>query len=389
MTEPAGVAELEGVIDRVALDADPATVARALQLLDRLTSLVTEAVGRFVKGGAWADTSMSPTAWLKSHARRSVSQARVLVETAELLARSPVLAAAYRTGDVSSGQVHAVNVNVRDQIDAWTQHEADVVPMLQPLSVADSAVVMNRWRQWADSQSDEAPAPERRGFHLSRTMHDHYEGSLHLSPEGGSIVASALRAAETIDCPGEPPRRAAERRADALVELCQFYLNHAQRLAGQPRRRRPHVDVVVGIDRWAGLFPARAETSDGVSLAQWAIDTYLCDATVARVLLDAPSHVLDYGRSRRTLPAGVARAVIALDVRCRWPGCDRPPAWCDIHHLDPFAEGGPTSVANHVLLCARHHQLLHRLRCRAERAPDNTVIIKFADGRILLSRPPP
>ena len=47
------------------------------------------------------------------------------------------------------------------------------------------------------------------------------------------------------------------------------------------------------------------------------------------------------------------------DPGCRFPGCDRPPAWTDGHHIKHWADGGPTLPWNLVLLCSRHHYRVH------------------------------
>ncbi|MET7672719.1 HNH endonuclease signature motif containing protein, partial [Micromonospora luteifusca] len=44
---------------------------------------------------------------------------------------------------------------------------------------------------------------------------------------------------------------------------------------------------------------------------------------------------------------------------CAFPGCDRPPRWCDAHHIHHWADGGTTNLDNAVLLCAYHHRHLH------------------------------
>jgi hypothetical protein len=51
--------------------------------------------------------------------------------------------------------------------------------------------------------------------------------------------------------------------------------------------------------------------------------------------------------------------VIARDGGCRYPGCDRPAGFCRTHHVVHWINGGRTAVHNLVLLCDRHHHVIH------------------------------
>ena len=77
--------------------------------------------------------------------------------------------------------------------------------------------------------------------------------------------------------------------------------------------------------------------------------------------LAGPSLPLDIGYAA-SHPAGIRNAVILRDRRCRWPGgCAQPAAACQVHHVRHLAHGGPTSLADCVLLCSFHHQVvIHR-----------------------------
>jgi 5-methylcytosine-specific restriction protein A len=92
------------------------------------------------------------------------------------------------------------------------------------------------------------------------------------------------------------------------------------------------------------------------------LDTVLrlaCDSSLCRIVLSGESEVLDVGRRTRVVPAPLRRAVIARDRHCRWRGCTRPPQWCDVHHIVPWADDGHTVLVNLCLLCRYHHSLLH------------------------------
>lgn len=72
------------------------------------------------------------------------------------------------------------------------------------------------------------------------------------------------------------------------------------------------------------------------------------------------SRPLDVARSERLYTWRQRVALAARDGGCLFPECDRPPAWCEAHHIDFWArDGGKTDVARGVLLCRHHHLLMH------------------------------
>ncbi|MCZ7534579.1 MAG: HNH endonuclease [Acidimicrobiia bacterium] len=102
----------------------------------------------------------------------------------------------------------------------------------------------------------------------------------------------------------------------------------------------------------AHLGPVSAET-----VRRWA-----CDASISRVITGTRGEPLEAGRQRRTVTGAQRRALVVRDAGCRFPGCDRQPAWCAPHHLVHWADGGPTDLDNLLLLCHRHHRLVHEGR---------------------------
>lgn len=90
-----------------------------------------------------------------------------------------------------------------------------------------------------------------------------------------------------------------------------------------------------------------------------AIRRWLCDGTVLPVVLNGEGRVLDIGREQRPFPLRLRRAVAARDGGCSAPGCSMPAPWCEVHHIQHWEHGGPTSVDNGVLLCSHHHHAVH------------------------------
>jgi hypothetical protein len=85
-----------------------------------------------------------------------------------------------------------------------------------------------------------------------------------------------------------------------------------------------------------------------------------CDGEIQRLVLGPDSLPLDIGRTTRVIPPALRAAVMTRDGGCAAPGCDRPPAWCEAHHIHHWADGGPTAIDNLIALCNRHHHELHQ-----------------------------
>jgi len=85
----------------------------------------------------------------------------------------------------------------------------------------------------------------------------------------------------------------------------------------------------------------------------------VCDAKIGRIVMQGTSEVLDLGRATRLASPAQRRAVLRRDEHCVWPGCDRPPPMCDVHHVIPWNHGGPTDLENLALVCGHHHRRIH------------------------------
>jgi hypothetical protein len=107
--------------------------------------------------------------------------------------------------------------------------------------------------------------------------------------------------------------------------------------------------------------------------------------------LNTKSAVLDIGYAD-TIPDYIRKAVIARDKGCAWPGCNRRPAACDVHHVKHKRHGGKTSSTDCVMLCQYHHDVcIHRLGWEIELLPDGSTRATSPDGTTILRShgPPP
>ena len=106
-----------------------------------------------------------------------------------------------------------------------------------------------------------------------------------------------------------------------------------------------------------GLGSAHLDT--GVALSAGQARRLACEAGIVPAVLGGPSEVLDLGRTMRLANVAIQRAIRLLHDSCAAEGCERPVAWCELHHRRPWSEGGETSLANTVPLCGHHHRRAH------------------------------
>lgn len=85
-----------------------------------------------------------------------------------------------------------------------------------------------------------------------------------------------------------------------------------------------------------------------------------CDASIIPIVMGAAGEVLDVGHDERIVTPAIRKALIARDKGCTFPECTRVVQWTEAHHITHWANGGETSLANSCLLCSHHHHLIHR-----------------------------
>ena len=96
-------------------------------------------------------------------------------------------------------------------------------------------------------------------------------------------------------------------------------------------------------------------SSDGTLISTREVLQLAREAEVIPAVLNAAGAVLSLGRVRRIASRSQTLALIARDVGCSFPTCDRPPQWCERHHIREWVDGGQTDLDNLTLLCRYHH----------------------------------
>ena len=274
---------------------------------------------------------------------------------------------------------------------------------------------------------------QRRGLWLSPTWDGMVAIDGLLEPEAGQTVLAAL---EPLARPAEAgdDRSGGQRTADALTELARRALEGGR--LPTTGGVRPQLLVTVELDSLLSHPGSGALPGDlgGVGLLDpEGCRRLACDGTVTRVLVTrhshgqgstvqeplgarnpteardptasrdptvapdpnqvqgleqwlraaaaklpptlggAPSQPLDVGRASRVVTPAQHRALAVRDGGCVFPGCSRPLAWCEGHHLIHWLDGGLTDLANLVLLCRSHHRAVHEGGWRLSRQPDGRL----------------
>jgi hypothetical protein len=359
--------------------------ARALTELER-----REVVAR--------DGHLSLASWMVARHGVAPSTAAGHVRMARALEQMPVAADALSSGDVSSAAVSLLASAQEVSPGPFARAEDALVDAARALPVTQLRDAVAQWRESADAEramQDEERRFERRRLHVSAALDGMVRVDGELDASTGQTVLTALRAVEDAGVrsrvghrsgehhspSAEPdPRTPAQRRADALGEICRQWLDLAERplVSGE----RPHVVVTMDIESLEGRLGRRCGLEDTGPMTSETARRWACDAHVTRVITDGSSQPLDVGRKTKVVPPALRRAVAVRDGGCAFPGCERPSSWCDVHHIRHWADGGTTSIDNLLLLCRRHHRLVHHRRFTVEMTNERPRFFR-ADGTVL------
>ena len=314
----------------------------------------------------------SVTAWLRGSLRFAPGAAAAQVGLAERLGspRCAQVAAVLAAGRISTAHAHVITrtlVSLPDALDDTVLAEAqttlvDQAARLDPTALRHAAVHL---RAVLDPRSadDLARTEFEQVEHRTLTLTDTGDGWTwirgQLDPEGAAIVRAAL---DPLSAPapstdhGPDPRRAPQRRADALVDLARRLL-----AAGElPTHGGIRPTLVVTIDLAALTSnTGAAHLPDGTRLSPATARKLACDAGIIPAVLGSNSEVLDLGRRAYRATPAQRTALTLRDHGCLNPRCNAPPTWCDIHHLVPFAQGGTTDLNTMALFCPRDHTKVH------------------------------
>src|SRR4029077_20054459 len=352
-----------------ALGEDLIDIRRAI---DRLEAEFLRRLHRFDRAhGAVAAGGVSTVSWVRACCGMTVKAAAYRVHLARTLGELATTLDSARAGRASFSNVTMIAHLAEDVgVEQVAPYESILVGAAETLEPGAMRTLTQATRLRLDPDgvlADANHAHERRWFECDQTYGGVFVLRGELDAEGGALLKTAIDAL-SHGSRGET-RTGSQRRADALVDLAALQLRcGAHRdVHGQ----RPHLTVTVQADtlrsgaaepaELRGVGPIHPETARRIA----------CDAVRTLVTVAPPgegsvltpigprAEPLSVGRATRTIPASIRTALRLRDDGCRFPGCDRPPAWTDGHHIIHWSNGGPTELDNLVSLCRPHHRAVH------------------------------
>jgi hypothetical protein len=322
----------------------------------------------------------APTAgeWIRHNCKTTSSVAYDSINVGEQLHRLPQCADAVAAGEIGFAHLSVIARTakaldgLRSEL-AFTEDE-----LLQRARESSAGRLWHYCMRLRHALDPEGVAQEQRiAVEERRLQFSVWEdGSVlvsgRLDPIGGAAVRTAI---EPLAQPmGEGDDRCLERRqADAFVELSTHALDAGQ--VPQHASQRPHLQVTTSLETLQGLpgSPA-ADMEFSLPISSKTVQRLACDASITRVLFGPGSVVVDVGRATRLVSAPTRRALNARDQHCRWPGCERTASWSAAHHVVHWTQGGKTDLSNLLLLCHRHHWMVHEGGWRLARSDDDRVL---------------
>ena len=337
--------------------------------IDRLMLEQARLAFDFEQSGEWQRGGFNSVIdWLRFNCHVTSTAAADLINVGTHLPRMTETTKAMDAGDIGYAHVK-VMARTADAVGPAFD-ETKLLALARENSPGKFHYKCLHYRHAVDSHAfneEQAELHEQRGLRLSTAEDGCLLISGGLGPVDGAAVRTTLEALAK-PCGRDDTRTREQRLADALTEVCT-----------NRTRQTIQMQVTASIESLLALVGAPgAEAEFSLPISATTAQRWACDSSLSRVLLQ-DSVVIDVGRAERTCKGPRRRALEARDQHCKWFGCERPASWCDSHHIVHWAYGGSGELDNQILLCARHHRMVHE---------GGWQLIKTDEGRVLALAPP-
>jgi hypothetical protein len=386
------VARVHAVLDEVAEaevgEVSGHDVAEVERAVARVEALKLRLVASAHRQGAAGHSGMSGTpAWLAAHTRAWGGKAAADVALATALHDSlPLTRRALATGALSTAHAAVIAETAR-RLPAGLSDgervkvESALVARARQVDPARLRRAARRALEAAERSAEEALVHEdgelrgeeaRAAARVRLTLHDNLDGTVTGHFTVPTLAGAILRKAiQQMVSPrrrrevGEHARRRevgehARPREDWPAEQGAAFVELLEHLPTDRLHGKVAATVVVTVQHEhlrEALGAARLDTGHDISAGE--ARRIACSAGILPAVLDGTSLPLDLGRTRRFFTEAQRVAMATTYDECAAQGCDRPYAWCDLHHQDPWSSGGATDLALAVPLCGFHHRLAH------------------------------
>jgi hypothetical protein len=360
-------------------EPDPVAAADAAHLAAARSQLgLLRALARIERTGAWRDAGARDLAhWASMRYGISGWKAHRWVGAARVLSQLPRVAGALGSGELG------IDAAVELTRFATPATEAGLVAWAR--GVSPGAVRRRADREVRRSLEETRQTEGARFLDWWWTDEGRRLGlSGELPADQGMVVARAIErmAARVPVLPGEEGGAFdTARRADGLVALCAggWAEDAAGDAAGPGAVRATEPPTIVVHAPLEALTGGPGELEGGGVVDPPALQRLGCDAKIQVMVEDASGTPLALGRTRREPSVAMTRALRHRDRECRFPGCGAR-RFTQAHHVVWWSRGGPTDLANLVLVCSFHHRLVHEHGWGISRVPDGEVRWFRPDG---------
>ena len=407
------------------------SLARSDRVLDvlgateRLEAERVRAVAEWDAAGAWADDGATgPIPWLTHRFTMTRPEAQLLVKTASLYARHPQVAAALDGDEI---QVLHVRLLAQAEHKREAAFAACVDAMVEAARrLATLAEFGGFLDDWIDAVDDREPPDLSKRSVRRRRSGRMTSTEIWGATQDAELLQTALDlhdSPDPVDCP-DGPRAKAQRDYDSFMDIVRLYLagrldgdaepaggadviidaHTAAELLAHPDQqldlhtRDPLDDLLApyrpthdhhGCDHDESEAEQRwCEMSSGERATFAFAAVMVCTGWTRRVIRDPHTGVvLDLGHRQRLFTRTQRRTLVYRDRGCVFPGCDRPAKFCDAHHIQPWDDDGLTDLINGVLLCRRHHTLVHNGWDLARDPHTGIITVTAPDGRTFTRHP--
>jgi hypothetical protein len=404
-------------------------IATLAARIDAATYELLVLIRKFDEQEGWSDSFLNCAQWLTWRIGLAPSAAREKVRVAHALGELPLMSAAMKRGQLSYSKVRALTRVARPDT------EKSLVDLGRTGTAAHIEPVVRAWRRVDRTLEPHDEELREAASHVATHIDENGMFVIRgrLAPEVGEVLVKALDAAsEKLYDKNRSERARSDRppvgklRADALGLVAEsalasgldrgssgdryqvvVHVNEAELESDGETPSASSSKPRVSAEAHRAGVPTRSATGqgarNGVSAeapsqnGAWLGDSHVpvSAETARRIACDAGKvcmthrngEILSVGRKTRTIPPPVRRALEFRDRGCRFPGCTS--RYCDAHHIRHWADGGETKLSNLVLLCRRHHRLLHEGGFGVRMGADGRVQFFHPRGQPLHESPAP